>query len=580
MHCVRFPHQNSPRLHASCTSPAPRLEESFGMLELWEVPSWVATVLDTTVSPAVFRDQNFTLWQLGNEYIRCAREVQSNHYSWVAANGPAALADTPEWNFVNENNELLYQAYGQVLDNMVLRAVASVEVGTCRLTNDGPALPLLDFSACSAARPPNTGRSLHVLKFSILPALPYHSTDASAYPPRALLSHNLHSFPLPGSESQPDEHRSAGGGGLRAVRGGAVLHQLPAGRRGHAALQRLCSVSQHTRWLPARTGYQELPGALVPLGVDPCRALPCQQQCSNCADCWSIDNVISWVFLHSQIEDTDDEDEEDAEVVMLRDVQGGANANKQASKGKEATEAADTKANASRAGAIASGGKRVSMAGHPSSIGGSAVGGVAAGDLLLPAHSGVAAASMQSKAVQWVVNNLKRAGAHAIWLHDVHYRSGASTLRVNLEFKASWRVKMHNTSHTSDAPPLRCTTASSKPLDDANCKFHVPYLLPPGSRLFAQRGSINVGRKRLLRNGRDGTRLAAPFMLWGALVIIIYAASYAMLLEEGVLLVSAVNCFLVIAFRSGRVVVAGLAAAHRMAPKKGCNTTESAILHA
>lgn len=64
-------------------------------------------------------------------------------------------------------------------------------------------------------------------------------------------------------------------------------------------------------------------------------------------------------------------------------------------------------------------------------------------------------------------------------------------------------------------------------------------LLILGKRLLASHAAVEVGRKRLLRNGRDSARLASPFLLWGALVIIIYAVSHAMLLEEGILLVSA-----------------------------------------
>lgn len=105
-------------------------------------------------------------------------------------------------------------------------------------------------------------------------------------------------------------------------------------------------------------------------------------------------------------ETEDDEEDGEVEVVMLRDVPGGANTSKRGSKNKEETEAADAKADAARAGAVAAGGKRVSMAGPPSSVGGSAAAGVGAGDLLVPARSGL----LRSEVVQQLFSWIKGAG--------------------------------------------------------------------------------------------------------------------------------------------------------------------------
>lgn len=65
--------------------------------------------------------------------------------------------------------------------------------------------------------------------------------------------------------------------------------------------------------------------------------------------------------------------------------------------------------------------------------------------------------------------------------------------------------------------------------------------MPAGGHLSKKSCASNICRKRLLRNARDGTRLAAPFLMWGVLVVVIYAVSYVELLSEGELLVSSSN---------------------------------------
>lgn len=94
---------------------------------------WPIRISDDSVVPAVKHTKNFTLWEAGNVFIESAREVQSNHMAWVAANGPTALSNNRYWMFVLDNMEALYVAYGEVLDKLVMRAMASVQVGIYKL---------------------------------------------------------------------------------------------------------------------------------------------------------------------------------------------------------------------------------------------------------------------------------------------------------------------------------------------------------------------------------------------------------------------------------------------------------------
>lgn len=59
-----------------------------------------------------------------------------------------------------------------------------------------------------------------------------------------------------------------------------------------------------------------------------------------------------------------------------------------------------------------------------------------------------------------------------------------------------------------------------------------------GKRLFQHTASVSVGRKRLMKSGRDSFKMSIPFVLWGALVVTVYSVSYTSLLKESEILVN------------------------------------------